>query len=185
MFPTAGKKKFVFIPYTFSSCSRFGYYVWPTWAIWGLERIFRALRYTINNFLFTSKAAKGTLVLHSPDSVLLTVKGRLPWGWKPGQHAYVAIPAISRFPLESHPFTIASIPSEGDTAAGDEIVFCIQRRNGFTKRLYDYTRANADVESQIPVFIDGPYGLPPDLAPYNTCILVAGKIHRCPNLDCR
>jgi ferric-chelate reductase len=117
--------------------------------------------------------------------VLLTVKGRLPWGWKPGQHAYVAIPAISNFPLESHPFTIASIPSEGDTAGGDEIVFCIQRRNGFTKRLHAYTSANVGVERQISVFIDGPYGQPPDLAPYDTCILIAGMLCRRLNLDFR
>lgn len=179
MFPTVGKELNRFMSYAFSLWYRFGYYIWPTWVIWGLERVFRALRYTTNNFLPNSKPfSNGTISLHSPDSVLLTVRGCLPWGWKPGQHAFLAIPAISRFPLESHPFTIASIPSEGDKAAADELVFCVQRRNGFTKRLHAYALANADVDPQVSVFVDGPYGQPPDLAPYNTCILIAGMIHK-------
>jgi ferric-chelate reductase len=113
----------------------------------------------------------GTLDLHTPDSVLLSVKCRIPGGWKPGQHAFLAIPAISGFPLESHPFTIASIPNEDGPMTVQELTFIIQRRNGLTKRLVNHARAG---ESQIPVFIDGPYGQPPDLAPYKTCILVAG-----------
>jgi ferric-chelate reductase len=112
-----------------------------------------------------------TLDLHTPDSVLLTVKRCIPGGWKPGQHAFLAIPSVSGFPLESHPFTIASIPDEDGPMTTQDLTFIIQRRNGFTKRLVNHARAG---DSQIPVFIDGPYGQPPDLAPYKTCILVAG-----------
>lgn len=115
----------------------------------------------------------GKLDLHTPDSVLLTVKSHIPWGWRPGQHVFLAIPAVSGLPLESHPFTIACIPNEDGEAATQELTFIIQRRNGFTKRLVAHARAG---ESQLPVFVDGPYGHPPDLAPYKTCILIAGMI---------
>ncbi|KAH7903964.1 hypothetical protein BJ138DRAFT_1073787 [Hygrophoropsis aurantiaca] len=51
-----------------------------------------------------------------------------------------------------------------------ELVFIINVRKGFTKRLGEVAARNGKVK----VFVDGPYGPPPDLDSYDTSILVAG-----------
>ncbi|KAH0840959.1 Ferric reduct-domain-containing protein [Fonsecaea pedrosoi] len=53
------------------------------------------------------------------------------FGWKAGQHIYITVPHLRK--VESHPFTIASLP----------------------------------------VFLNGPYGNPPQLAGYDTVVLIA------------
>ena len=55
---------------------------------------------------------KATVQLLSPDTVCVTMSRRM--GWKPGQLAYLSIPAISAFPFEAHPFTIAGLPDDAD-----------------------------------------------------------------------
>jgi len=95
--------------------------------------------------------------------------------WAPGQHAFIILPTISTLPFEAHPFTIASISSSDEEASADdehELTFIIRARDGFTKRL----RADALGEVPVPIkaFIDGPYGCPPSLAHYSTCVLISG-----------
>ena len=96
--------------------------------------------------------------------------------WRPGQHAYVILPTVSEIPTEAHPFTIASIPNALDGTSGDkekDVVFLIRGRSGFTGRLRDHAEKNG--VCTVPAFVDGPYGCPPDLTKYNTCILIAGR----------
>jgi len=151
--------------------SSFGYYIWPTWVVWGFDRVLRLARYFIINIYFKPQHSEGTVSLITSDSLRLTLTRRFPLGWKPGQHAFLAFPTISTVPVESHPFTIASIPSD-DLKEEQSLVFIIKRRDGLTRNLFDYAAAGNGVK--VPVYIDGPYGAPPDLAPYLTCILVAG-----------
>ncbi len=112
--------------------------------------------------------------LLSEDTIRLTLRRRLKW--KPGQHAYVTLPTISDLPTEAHPFTMANASGSLDGTDGPEekdVVFIVRGRNGFTGRLRDYATANAG--AIIPALIDGPYGCPPDLTQYSTCILIAGS----------
>ena len=114
-----------------------------------------------------------SIELLSEDTVRLTLRRRL--NWKPGQHAYVVLPTVSDLPTEAHPFTIASIPTSLDGTDGPEekdVAFIIRGRNGFTGRLRNFATVNAG--AIVPAFIDGPYGCPPDLNRYSTCILIAG-----------
>ena len=86
------------------------------------------------------------------------------------------VPSVSNIPTEAHPFTIASISDTQDGTAeinGKKIVFLIRGRSGFTGRLRDY--ASRTGLTTIPALIDGPYGYPPDLSDFSTCILIAGQ----------
>lgn len=82
---------------------------------------------------------------------------------------FLSFPSIGVF--QSHPFTIASA-SEGDKKS--KMVWIIRTRDGFTGRLKDF----ADVKKGLtttPVFMDGPYGAPPDITPFSTCVFIAGE----------
>ena len=83
---------------------------------------------------------------------------------------------------ESHPFTIASVdsPLERDESSlacdHRQMKFIIRSRRGFTRHLYEYSarQGGKDGSCRVSSYIDGPYGHPPDLAPYHTTILIAG-----------
>ena len=134
--------------------------------------------------------------LLSEDTLRITVRrrfdmpmfvGRGAWGWKAGQHMFLAFPTIG--PMESHPFTIASVcepmddtlrateGEEGGTKSEGrlrEMVWIVRTRDGFTARLRDQTIDKGGVRD-IPVFLDGPYGAPPDITPFETCVFIAGE----------
>jgi len=144
-------------------------YVWPAVFVWGLDRVLRLGRLLWNNAVWRSKPLDDALVeLVSEDTIRLTMQKKVTWS--PGQHAYVILPSVSKLPFEAHPFTIASIPEKEKEV--QDVVFLIRGRNGFTKRLREHAAANS--ESRVPAYLDGPYGCPPDLTQYSTCILVAG-----------
>lgn len=83
---------------------------------------------------------------------------------------FLAFPTLG--PVESHPFTIANL-QEGDEKA-KELVWVIRARDGLTKRLKDHAMAkNGRVTA--PVFMDGPYGAPPDITAFSTCVFIAGE----------
>ncbi|ETW84033.1 ferric reductase [Heterobasidion irregulare TC 32-1] len=161
---------FVLLAYFHTLTPGFSYYIWPTWVVWGFERLFRLARYLTLNVFPRPSHSKARLSLISSDSLRLTLIRRIPLGWMPGQHVFLAFPTVSNVPLESHPFTIANIPKEG--RGEQELVFIIRGREGLTKRLVE--RAAEKDGVKIPVFLDGPYGNPTNLRPYTTCVFIAG-----------
>ena len=97
------------------------------------------------------------------------------------------MPDVSTIPFEAHPFTIASVDTTGDGTRRDapttvkegfaetepywkELVFFINVHDGFTRKLRDV----AEKGGKAKVFVDGPYGKPPDLTSYDTSLLIAG-----------
>lgn len=158
-------------------CS-FGDYIWPALVLWAFDRVLRLVRLVWNNRLRFSKTHEhsiATVDLLSEDTVRLTLRRHM--SWKAGQHAYVILPTISEIPTEAHPFTIASIPQSLDGTNGaeeKEVSFLIRGRSGFTGRLRE--AATSKGNHTVPAFIDGPYGCPPDLTVYSTCVLIAGEI---------
>ena len=99
--------------------------------------------------------------------------------WRAGQCAYLIMPTVSASPLEAHPFTIAGIPtilsdSAEERAARPTLKFVIRVREGFTKRLRDYAKRRSG-GCTVTAFVDGPYGIPPDLRLKDTVVLIAGK----------
>jgi len=152
-----------------------GYYIWPALLIWGFDRALRLGRLVWNNKLWNPTHPGDALVeLLSEDTIRLTMSRRI--SWTPGQHAYVILPSVSKLPFEAHPFTIASIPEASGENKGCDVVFLIRGRSGFTQRLRDL--ASNDHGCRVPAFLDGPYGCPPDLRQFSTCVLIAGMFPR-------
>ncbi|KAF8974334.1 FAD-binding domain-containing protein [Flammula alnicola] len=145
-----------------------GDYIWPALLVWAFDRALRLGRLFWNNKMWSRSDSGDALVeLLSEDTIRLTLTRRI--SWTPGQHAYVILPTISNLPFEAHPFTISSIPEDGKQC---DVVFLIRGRSGFTRKLREH--ATKDHGSRVPAFLDGPYGCPPDLTAYTTCVLVAG-----------
>ncbi|KAG2013502.1 metalloreductase, variant 2 [Coprinopsis cinerea AmutBmut pab1-1] len=152
----------------------YAYYIWPSFILWGLDRAIRLGGVFWNNVLrcTESNKAQATVELLTPDTIQLTMQRK--FSWKPGQHAYVCIPKISRLPFEFHPFTIATIPENLNGTRPEEktVAFFIRSREGVTRRLRKYISENGS--GSVTAYVDGPYGAPPDLSCYSTAILIAG-----------
>ncbi|KAL4865796.1 hypothetical protein BDV12DRAFT_187888 [Aspergillus spectabilis] len=106
--------------------------------------------------------------------------------WKAGQYMYLTCHSIA--PLQSHPFTISSIPEDG------KLEFLIRAQKGGTRRLFDYASSkrhdtHADISRTGPgigdaaavgkpkprtVFLEGPYGTHRTLSQFDSIILIAG-----------
>lgn len=163
---------------------------------WALDRFMRVARVVICNHLYCgfSRRARlqdATTELLCDDFVRVTVRRPAHFQWSPGQTAYLIMPSVSAFPLEAHPFSISSIDSSlfrprvrdersarnsetketAETAHWKELVFFINVRGGFTKRLKEIAAQNQTVK----LFIDGPYGSAPDMGAYDTSIFIAGE----------
>ncbi|KAI0695921.1 hypothetical protein BC835DRAFT_921881 [Cytidiella melzeri] len=118
-------------------------------------------------------------------------------GWTPGKHMFLAFPTIG--PIESHPFTIAnvaeisapavtsaSLPTEKKVKENEfELMWIVRARTGFTRRLKEHILlknkhkiemgvTDVPLTCQLPIFMDGPYGAPPDITRFETCVFVAG-----------
>lgn len=83
-------------------------------------------------------------------------------------HRFISAPSVSASPHESHPFSIANIPTENS----NEAIFLIRIHSGFTKRLR--AALESDVFTKIPLYLEGPYGYPHSLDSYSTVLLIAG-----------
>lgn len=160
-------------------------YVWPTFLVWALDRSLRLGRAIYMKY-WQSKAIQHDALVEilSEDSLRLTVcfpASKLV-GWNPAQNAYVTIPCVSPlYPLEAHPFTIATIDTpvrtEQDPSKEEKVMkFIVRSRKGFTRRLYEYAeRAGTEGECRVSVWIDGPYGPKAHVHGYPTVVLIAGK----------
>ncbi|KAJ9611491.1 hypothetical protein H2200_004675 [Cladophialophora chaetospira] len=96
--------------------------------------------------------------------------------WRPGQYAYLRMPGIS--PLESHPFTIASLCSEdfpseyGDQYRDMTLVF--RPFSGFTRKVLD-TAVKKGPYKTYRAYIEGPYGgMQRQMASFDQVIFFAG-----------
>ncbi|KAH9915446.1 ferric reductase NAD binding domain-containing protein [Epithele typhae] len=182
---------------------KLGMWIWPSFLLWALDRFVRLARVVYYNHLYfgfhkTAHRLDASVELLSPHFVRLHIQRPAHFSWTPGQTAFLIMPTVSSFPLEAHPFTIASVdsryqlegapktpslppsPTTEDKAAAaadpdaapfwKELVFLINIRGGFTRQL---ARA-AQTGAKVKVLIDGPYGFSPDLDADDTVVLVAG-----------
>lgn len=150
---------------------RYQNYLIPAYVFWGLDRVLRLARIIWNNRGIHPSPIKAEVI--SSDMIKLSIYQRM--SWKAGQSAYITIPTISWLPFESHPFTIATIPTT-ETDVPSELVFLVKVRNGFTKRLYQAISIaqERNNELQLNAFIDGPYGSPSHLAAFSDVIIITG-----------
>ncbi|TFY75252.1 hypothetical protein EWM64_g8760 [Hericium alpestre] len=178
-----------------AKCDQKEYFVWPAIALWIADRVVRFIRIIVfNHSYFGLKSGVGTFNatthLVAEGYVRLTFRRPSHLHWSAGQNAYLTMPGVSAHPFEAHPFTIAnadisrderevnekddpekrSISSTESVSTGKDVVFLINARQGFTKRLLDI----ASKDGSLRVFLDGPYGTPPSLRGYDSAVLIAG-----------
>ncbi|KAK8250790.1 ferric-chelate reductase [Phyllosticta capitalensis] len=108
------------------------------------------------------------------NTTRVTIKNP-PISWTPGQHVFLSCHSV--VPLQSHPFTIASIPGD------KQMEFYIKSENGATKRFLAHaekvhmlpTNAASAAKSTKTVAIDGPYGRIRPLRQFDSVVLLAGS----------
>ncbi|KAH7175331.1 ferric reductase like transmembrane component-domain-containing protein [Dactylonectria macrodidyma] len=160
---------------------------WAPAFIWVADRVFRALRIMAFNPNFWRTWATAT---YNASSNIVRVS--IPWGtslYKPAPGTYYYIHVLNGPRLwESHPFTVASVLDDGQTAAkllGEQVpllesddsrpctdtvdersiegnsssmTFLIRPYDGFTSRLRDVAAAGWPSKAPLRVLVDGPYG---------------------------
>ncbi|KAF7557597.1 hypothetical protein G7Z17_g508 [Cylindrodendrum hubeiense] len=160
---------------------------WIPAFIWMADRVFRALRIMAFNPNFWRTWASAT---YNESSNIIRVS--IPWGTSlykpaPGTFYYIHVLNGPRC-WESHPFTVASVLDDGQTAAkllGEQVpllesdnrepctdtaddqsteedncsmTFLIRPYDGFTSRLRDMAAASWPRKAPLRVLVDGPYG---------------------------
>jgi len=164
------------------------YWIWICVGIFFFDRLVRAFYYIYNNLsiLHPSQrrdgsmgalwALKAEFSAVSDNTTRVTIRNP-PISWRPGQHVFISCQALA--PMQAHPFTIASLPSDG------KMEFLVQAHGGSTKKLY---RHAAKVGLSLPqttddlasgrsksIAIEGPYGFVRPLEQFDSVVLVAGS----------
>lgn len=91
------------------------------------------------------------------------------FSWKAGQHVLLWCPTLG--PLESHPFTIANVPTGCSENGRPKLQLVIRARAGFTQKLYRRTLTSATVTA----FLTGPFGNLPTWNTFETLVLISAS----------
>ncbi|KAI1094676.1 ferric reductase like transmembrane component-domain-containing protein [Rostrohypoxylon terebratum] len=158
----------------------------PVIPIWCMDRFLRIVRVAYHNF---GRGGTRTLVEALPgNAVRVTVNMARPWTFRPGQHAYLYMPAISFW--QSHPFSLAW-SEEAEDLSEDKLAmnrqdvlamrktsmsFIIRGRTGMTHTLYQRAAAQPDGRLFTTCFVEGPYGGEHRMHSYGTVMLFAGGV---------
>ena len=127
----------------------------------------------------------------------VTIDLARPWTFKPGQHAYLYMPAIGLW--TSHPFSVAwseeaeNLESEKLAMNRQDILamqktrmsFIIRSRTGFTNKLFKKAEVAPDGRFYTKCFAEGPYGGMHMMHSYGTVMLFAGGVgitHQVPHV---
>lgn len=111
-----------------------------------------------------------------------------PWSIRPGQHAYLYLPAISLW--QSHPFSVAWYDGVEDPKAERlattqqdllsmqqmRVSFIIRGRTGVTNSLYQKASVAPGGRLETTCFAEGPYGGHHSFDSYGTVVLFAGGV---------
>ncbi|KAL8794796.1 MAG: hypothetical protein Q9195_002624 [Heterodermia aff. obscurata] len=158
-------------------------WIWIPIGLLVLDRLLRWLRLLyINIAIFHPKSkSKKLLASRAIFEVLDCETTRItittpPTSWCPGQHVLLSCHTVA--PFQSHPFTIASIPSDG------KMEFFVKSKMGGTKRFLEY----AEKQQNLPlleqeyecsqsktVLLEGPYGRMRPLRQFDSVFLIAGS----------
>lgn len=159
-------------------------YIWIPVGLFFLDRSIRALRVVYANVsYFHPKQRKEGHMLGVwackaeftplPHNTTRVVIQNPPISWTPGQHVFLSCHSI--VPLQSHPFTVASIPEDG------KMEFIIKAERGGTKRFFSYATklqglpSTSDRKRTRTVAIEGPYGCIRPLRQFDSVVLLTGS----------
>jgi predicted ferric reductase len=106
-----------------------------------------------------------------PHNTTRVVIRNPPISWTPGQHMFLSCHSV--VPLQSHPFTVASIPEDG------VMEFLIKSESGGTRRFLRHAekthgQSNTSIQGKT-VTIEGPYGCIRPLRQFDSVVFFAGS----------
>ena len=152
-------------------------YIYTGIGIYFLDRLIRTARYAYNN----CRLARASMTALD-GATKIRISSKQVKKWTPGSHVFVSIPRYGFG--QSHPATIASIPS----SHGNDIVLILKAHGGFTKRIMTSADPSATSITEAPkqeivpsqdqriALLDGPYGgSHPDFAAFDTVLLISGS----------
>lgn len=156
-------------------------YVWISVGLFAFDRVFRFLRTIYANVsafhpsLNKQRQGRSFLTCQAeftplPHNITHVVIRNPPIGWSPGQHVFLSCQSVA--PLQNHPFTIASIPEDG------QMDFFIKAEKGGTRQFFRHAEKMIGVSNQSTmraVTVEGPYGCLRPLRQFDSVILLAGS----------
>jgi predicted ferric reductase len=146
-------------------------YIWTCIAIWSLDRFLRtACTIYLNLGIFHWGQSHP---LWANNATLTPLPGNLTrisiptstTSWIPGQHMFLSCHGI--LPLQAHPFTIASLPSDS------KMEFLVQSRGNGTRKFHRH--AEKSLPSSQKCALEGPYGQFRPLAQFASVVFFAGS----------
>lgn len=153
-------------------------YIYIPIALYIVDRLIRTVRFAYNN----ARLGHATLTAFEGGVTKIRVSIKHVQNWRPGAHVFLKVPHLGL--IQSHPATIASVPSSHN----NDLVFALKGHKGFTDRLLK--AANSSAATLLPTtqqdaiasqqtytaLIDGPYGSShADFAAFDTVLLIAGS----------
>ena len=147
-------------------------WVWVSVGIYLTDRSFRTLYLLYHNLSIFHRRREGLVTCRATflaltDGATLVTIPNPTFKWNPGQHAFLHCPSI--IPLQSHPFTISSLPSDG------KLEFVVRAHQGGTRRLFQHAKESLPPTKHQTVLIDGPYGRMRPLEQFDMVVLIAGS----------
>ncbi|KAF2259062.1 ferric-chelate reductase [Lojkania enalia] len=159
-------------------------YIWIPVALFWFDRVVRVLRilYTNVSFFYPKQRNAGQMsglwackaeFTPLPHNTTRIVIRNPPISWKPGQHVFLSCHSI--VPLQSHPFTVASISED------QKMEFLVKAETGGTRHFFRHaekTHGLPTVSGESctkTVTIEGPYGCLRPLRQFDSVILFAGS----------
>ena len=158
-------------------------WLWISIGLFIMDRCARALTLAYANLsIFHPKsntngfwACRATFEPLASDATRIVISNP-PIQWTVGQYMHISCHGIA--PLQSHPFTVASIPQDG------RMEFLVKSKAGGTKRFFKHAKnhrmlcstSGAPMSSYIrTVTIEGPYGRMRPLRQFDSVIMFAGS----------
>ncbi|KAK6379995.1 ferric-chelate reductase Frp1 [Exophiala oligosperma] len=158
-------------------------YVWACVAIFFFDRVLRFVITLFANFSFFHRQLPGRDWLWANRATLTPLPGNITritidkpvLRWTAGQHVFLSCHTV--VPLQSHPFSIASIQSD------EKLEFLVQAKGGGTKRFHRFAQKGMGLPSHedLPVTrqklvgVEGPYGRIRPLRQFDSICLFAGS----------
>lgn len=158
-------------------------YVWVCVGLFFFDRVMRFVVTLVANLSIFHRripgrgwiwANKATLTPLPGDITRITIDKPV-LRWSPGQHVFLSCHTVA--PLQSHPFSIASLESDG------KLEFLVQARKGGTKRFHHFASKGLGlpgygeldgVRKQL-VGVEGPYGTIRPLRQFDSICFLAGS----------
>ncbi|EGG03330.1 uncharacterized protein MELLADRAFT_78600 [Melampsora larici-populina 98AG31] len=167
--------------------------------LWGVAILWRVMVILVNHGWILKGFAQASIHFLPGDMLRVSILVPASLQWRPGSHVYIRF--LSVYPWQSHPFTIASLPSDiqrssarEDSEAAmnaklpsssekpidldmqkNEIVLLIKPLSGMTKRLLSLTQKAETGGAQLACILDGPYsGVSDEVRACDVVIMIAG-----------